>query len=116
MRTIVCRFKSRDELLAHLRQRTAAEAPSAMTFLGDFAAAERELIKLILVVEDQHKHTEQQCSARMILEPHHKRPAFMGGERLWHYTGEFVEEDRVWLKMFMSKLDTLQSFGYALAS
>lgn len=114
MRTIVCRFRSEDELLEHLRQPTAEEAPSAITFLGDFEANAQELIKLILVIEDG-RHKEQQCSARVQLSTRSRCPSMAQGERLWHYTGEFVEQDRVWLKMFMSKLRYAQRFEYALA-
>ena len=117
IRTIVCRFQNKNELMEHLRQPTRQAAPSAVTFLGDFEARPGEQLKLIFVVEDGSQRPPQ-CGARVSLATCSRAPRAMRASQhpLWHYTADIADEDRVWLKMFLTKLRTMDRFQLQMAS
>lgn len=109
MRTVVCRFQNQHDLRQHLRQNTPSSAPNAVSFLAGFDANIGDALHAILVVED----VQQQCAVR--LTPTQQTPAKHHPE-LWAYTSAIHGEDQIWLKMFLSKLETLVSFSEALAA
>lgn len=102
MRTIVCRFQDAEELHRHLLHPKLGRGPNGLSFLGRFPIEPEERVKLLLVVEEQ----DERCALEASVQP---LPTRRGAEMMG-YVGKIEGADRIWLEMFLSKIETMRAF------
>ncbi|MFU8805591.1 MAG: hypothetical protein ACNA8W_17390 [Bradymonadaceae bacterium] len=104
MRHIVCRFKDEAHFFRHLTRSTLRGPRDTLAFLGDFQATAGDEVRLTLVISN---HAERYD---VIMKVTNQRPSALGeaGADMWRYQAVVTERDSVWLKMFASKLTTMQ--------
>ena len=110
MRHIVCTFQNKSEFLSHLIAPAPGKPAEALTFLAKFCARPGEVIRVVI----KSLAEGQQCSLKVRLSPGLiSRAVSDVADPSWQYLGRIASDDRVWLEMFLAKLDTMERFRAA---
>ena len=102
MRTLVCHFEDMHDVHAHLNS-----SHTSISFLAGLRLREGEAVRLIVAVDDVRQH----CTLRV-----QSTSCTFNGDTLGRHTAKIPPTEGVWLKMFLSKLKTMQDFAYTRAA
>jgi hypothetical protein len=109
MRTIICRFADESDLFRHLRAGKQAWGESNFSLLGAYDLREGEEVEIVTLVSS----LRERCRFRVQIADRRAVAVDLSGaprgtSRRYCYRCEVLDEDEVWLEMFVQKLQTLR--------
>jgi hypothetical protein len=109
MRTIICRFADESDFFRHLRAGKQAWGESNFSLLGAYDLREGEAVEIVALVSS----VRERCRFRVEVADQRAvavdtSGAPRGTARRFCYRCEILDEDEVWLEMFVQKLQTLR--------
>lgn len=109
MRTIICRFADELDFFRHLRAGKQAWGESNFSLLGAYDLREGEVVEIVALVSS----VRERCRFRVEVADRRAvavdaSGAPRGTACRYCYRSEVLDEDEVWLEMFVQKLRTLR--------